>query len=150
MPVGFVIGKIAAFVVQGILQFPREEDGIIRVIVLEHTEGDGRFFRMRIPVAFVRVIDMPEPVLAEPDAGPFFNDRIGAADIFCHHPDRPRLFRQDHPARKHFESNGLTKFFIDAPDHRAKSITPTAIRIVTIIDRHRSKKKLPGHQPRQK
>lgn len=136
VPVGFVVGEVPPFVMQRILQLTCEKDGFVGIIILEYAQGDGRLFGAWVPVAFIRVVDVPKPVLSEADAGTFFYDGIGGADIVCHDPNMLRVFREDHAAREHFEGQSVAILIEDAPDHGAKTVAPTAIRIITIVDSH--------------
>src|ERR1700723_1927437 len=103
------------------------------MIFPEDTHRDRRLLRAGIPVAFLRMKDMPSPVLTKPDTRAFFHRLVGLLDISGHYPDRLRLRRQDHPAGQDLEGDDGPVFLKNAADHGTKPVTPAAISIITII-----------------
>src|SRR5580658_3485381 len=99
------------------------------MIFPENTHRDRRLLRTGIPVAFLRMKDMPSPVFTKPDTRALLNRFVGFLDIPGHYADRLRLRRQYHAAGQDLEENGGTVFMKNAADDGTKPVTPAAISI---------------------
>jgi len=75
---------------------------------------------------------MPEKIFAEFYAGSLFNGFVGLTDVASCGADGHGRFGEDHAAGEYFEVQTVCKRRFDLRNHRAESITPAAIGVVTV------------------
>src|SRR4051794_18185750 len=78
---------------------------------------------------------MPEKIFAKTDAGLLLYSFISCLDIFCHGRKMVWCFREYHPSGKNVKGQLTFIFLCNFRHDGTESITPSAIRIVAIIDR---------------
>ena len=103
----------------------------------ENAKSDSRLFRTREPITFLRVQDMPQVVLTELYACMILHGLVCLPYVCSRGTDMRRSFRKYHSAAQHLDLDLTLKMVGYLSNDRTKTITPTAIRIIT-IDQNRS------------